>query len=106
MIVKNCIFIIFGFSLMHLSNCEMFKVTSHIGMKISQDGKPIGRIVFGLFGELAPKTVLNFQTICGKGIDGVSYKGSIFHRVINKFMIQGTVIGLLLAYCKYNLINC
>lgn len=102
MIVQNCVLFILPFSLMTLSNCEMFKVTSHIAMKISHDGKPIGRIVFGLFGELAPKTVTNFQTICNEGIDGVSYKGSIFHRVINKFMIQGNcLIGLQLVYDRY-----
>lgn len=95
MIVKNYIFCFLPFLLMAFGSCELFKVTSHITMKISHDGKPIGRIVFGLFGELAPKTVTNFQTICNEGIDGVSYKGSTFHRVINKFMIQGNcLIGL------------
>lgn len=89
MIFKNCVFLVLTFSLINQSNCELFKVTSHIAMNISHDGKPIGRIVFGLFGELAPKTVKNFQKICNEGINGVSYKGSIFHRVINKFMIQG-----------------
>lgn len=63
-------------------------------MDISHDGEPIGQIVFGLFGELAPKTVENFRTLCIEGIDGISYKGNIFHRVIDKFIIQG-------IYCKY-----
>lgn len=50
---------------------------------------PLGRIVFGLFGDDAPKTVGNFREICLKGIDGLSFNGTRFHRIINKFMIQG-----------------
>lgn len=58
-------------------------------MDISHNGEQIGQIVFGLFGELAPKTVENFRSLCVEGIEGMSYKGSIFHRVIDKFIIQG-----------------
>lgn len=58
-------------------------------MDISSDGEPLGRIQFGLFGEDAPKTVLNFRSLCTSGIEGLSYKGSTFHRVIDKFMVQG-----------------
>lgn len=58
-------------------------------MDVSHGGEPLGQIVYGLFGEVAPKTVENFRSLCIDGIDGVSYKGSIFHRVIDKFMIQG-----------------
>lgn len=50
-----------------------------------------GRIEFGLFGKVAPKTVENFRSLCacdkGKGkISGkpLCYKGSKFHR-ISKF---------------------
>ncbi|XP_053696293.1 peptidyl-prolyl cis-trans isomerase, rhodopsin-specific isozyme [Sabethes cyaneus] len=67
----------------------LFRVTSQVYMDISIDGKVHGRVIIGLFGEEAPKTVENFREICINGIDGISYKGSRIHRVIQKFMVQG-----------------
>lgn len=43
----------------------------------------------GLFGKKAPDTVKNFLTFAGPGYQGKKYQGSIFHRVIKQFMIQG-----------------
>ncbi len=45
----------------------------------------LGVIVMELEPEAAPKTVENFLKYVKKG----QYKGTIFHRVINGFMIQG-----------------
>jgi cyclophilin family peptidyl-prolyl cis-trans isomerase len=45
----------------------------------------MGEIVIELYPDKAPKTVENFLTYVKDGF----YSGTIFHRVINNFMIQG-----------------
>jgi peptidyl-prolyl cis-trans isomerase A (cyclophilin A) len=44
-----------------------------------------GNFIVELYPEKAPKTVANFM----KYVDAGFYKETIFHRVINRFMIQG-----------------
>lgn len=64
-----------------------------VNLAVSIDGEPIGQLSIGLFGGDAPKTVENFRKICFKGINGMKYAGSKFHRVIDRFIIQGRTVS-------------
>lgn len=65
------------------------KVTHKAFMDIQIDGKDAGRIVFGLFGEVVPKTVRNFREFClGTKRRRIKYVASYFHYV-TPGLIQG-----------------
>ncbi|XP_035679964.1 peptidyl-prolyl cis-trans isomerase B-like [Branchiostoma floridae] len=61
-------------------------VTKKVYFDIEIGGQEAGRVVMGLFGEIAPKTVANFEQLT---THEPGYKGSVFHRIIKDFMIQG-----------------
>lgn len=54
-------------------------------MKVATFDTEKGTIRIELFEDKVPKTVENFETLCGKEF----YDGLVFHRVIENFMIQG-----------------
>jgi len=62
---------------------------------ISIGGQNAGRIEFELFSTIVPITAENFRALAtgekGMGVSGkkLHYEGSVFHRVIPSFMLQG-----------------
>jgi len=74
---------------------DLEEVTHKVFFDVTINDEPAGRIVMGLFGKTVPKTAENFRALCtgengiGKSGKPLFFKGSIFHRVIPQFMIQG-----------------
>lgn len=71
-------------------------ITDKVFLDIGIDDQPIGRIVIGLYGYVNPRTTENFRALCAcdRGVGKVygkplCYKGSVFHRIIPDFMVQG-----------------
>merc|ERR1711972_1261684 len=82
------------------SKLKMLRIANITRMAMSSKANPIvffdtqignkeaGRIIFELNADVVPKTAENFRQLC-LGHDVGSFKGSIFHRVIPNFMLQG-----------------
>ena len=73
---------------MYFQAVEQADITDVVFFDIKIGDKDVGRITIGLFGDIVPKTVENFKQLASH-TQNFGYKGSIFHRVIERFMIQG-----------------
>ncbi|XP_076235927.1 cyclophilin 40 [Calliopsis andreniformis] len=64
-------------------------------LDIAIETEKVGRVVIELYKDKVPRTAENFRALCTgeKGIGSygkkLHYKGSIFHRVVRPYMIQG-----------------
>ena len=72
------------------------EITHRVYFELEVDGKSVGKVVFGLFGNNAPEAADNFRALalCNKG-NGVltgqalCYKDTKLHRIIPNFALQG-----------------
>ncbi|XP_050307157.1 peptidyl-prolyl cis-trans isomerase, rhodopsin-specific isozyme-like isoform X2 [Anthonomus grandis grandis] len=88
-VIFNVCFILIASLITDRINAENYKITDQIFMDVKIEDDYTGRIIFGLFGEVAPKTVKNFKHIALQGIDGKRYVGTNFIIAIKRVMIQG-----------------
>mmetsp|Transcript_2905 Transcript_2905/g.6848 ORF Transcript_2905/g.6848 Transcript_2905/m.6848 type:complete len:254 (+) Transcript_2905:98-859(+) len=61
----------------------------YLDVEIGSKDDEKGRLVIGLFGDLMPKTVSNFESLCASN----AYAGTSFYRVISDQNIQGGAVG-------------
>ncbi|CBY38194.1 unnamed protein product [Oikopleura dioica] len=81
-------------------DAPQIRVTKIAHLDITVNGEPQGTVDIGLFGDQVPKTVKNFETLCGDGFkrEGdeqvYSYNGTRIHRINKSFMLQaGDIIN-------------
>ena len=76
------------------SSADLEAITDKVYFDMALNGKPLGRVVIGLFGKTVPLTSRNFLELARgykRESDGkvLTYSGSPFHRIIPGFMNQG-----------------
>ncbi|EFN70932.1 E3 SUMO-protein ligase RanBP2 [Camponotus floridanus] len=57
-----------------------------VGLK--EENQKLGRIIFELYDSIVPRTCENFAAFC-RGINGLSYKHTPFHRIVSGYWCQG-----------------
>lgn len=66
---------------------------SFVYLDVAVGGINEGRIIIELFNKIAPKTCENFRKLCTGEVEyegkKLSYKGSIFYRIMKGFIVQG-----------------
>lgn len=74
---------------------DLPKITQKVYMDIKYGNYKTKRLTIGLFGEVMPKAVENFQTLCANSSkdNAPTYAGTSFYRVIPTLSIQGGAIG-------------
>lgn len=72
-------------------------ITDKCEIEYEVDGKPVGKVIVGLYGKVVPKTVENFMGLCAgipadkaakKPAIPARYPGAPVHRIIPGFMMQ------------------
>ena len=64
------------------------EVTQKVYFDVKVGDQTPERLIVGLYGKAVPKTAANFAALAS-GEQGFGFKGTIFHRVIKNFMLQG-----------------
>ena len=70
------------------SLCEGITVTQAVWFEVAIDDEVIGRFTIGLFGDILPITTFNVMHLANFTY-GFGYTGTIFHRIIDGFVVQG-----------------
>ena len=75
-------------------NTDLPTITKRVYLDVQigpDDGlnHPKARIVIGLFGDVLPRTVDNFVSLCEQN----AYAGTTFYRVLSDYCVQGGAIG-------------
>ncbi|ETW03195.1 hypothetical protein, variant 2 [Aphanomyces invadans] len=61
----------------------------YVWIDVEIDGAPVGRITAELYMDIVPATAENFRAlVTGDNAAGLSYKGSVCHRIITGFIVQ------------------
>ena len=72
------------------SNTNPFVMFEMSAMDQNKQWQKMGEVYFELFADQVPRTAENFRQLCtGEAGERLTYKDSIFHRIIPGFMCQG-----------------